>query len=126
MWRVNSSASSSRRSSIQAVLQRGQSGDQVEELKDKADLAVSNVRQLILAHPRDVDAIYFDLAVSRAVQAADDSQKRALATSRWPNDTHHFFREYLQIDPAQRMDEVAAQFKISRDVASSYYRLWHR
>ena len=64
------------------VLQRGHHRDQVERLKDVADLAAAHPRQLVAVELGDIDFVDVDLALGGLVEPADHVEQRALARAR--------------------------------------------
>ena len=92
------------------IFQRRQGGNQIEELKDEADLAVADIGELALAHARDVHAVDGDGAAGGAVQAADDPQQRTFPAARGPDDADHFVTMNLELHAAQGVYDVRAQF----------------
>ena len=61
-------------------------GNQVEELKDEADLLAAQPRQRVLAEPRDVDAVDQHRSGGRRIEAGDEAEQRRLAAARRPDD----------------------------------------
>src|SRR3954447_7932931 len=68
------------------VLGRGEHREQVEELKDEADVVAPQFRQLRVVEAADVDAGDGDLTGGGRVEAGEDVHQRGLARARW---THH-------------------------------------
>src|SRR2546428_10020446 len=68
------------------VFKRGQRGDEMEELEDESDLFASELRELILAKPRDVHAVDHDIARAWRVEPGDQAEQRGLAAARRPDD----------------------------------------
>jgi len=59
-------------------LQRGRTRQQVEALKDEADLAVADLRQLVLVEQFHIDTVEQVAPCRLHVEAADDAHQRAL------------------------------------------------
>src|SRR5262249_21988410 len=96
----------------QHIFERGQRRDEVGELKDKADLLVANLSQLIFAHAAEVPAVDLNCAPRWAVEAADQAEQGAFAAAGWPNDADNFARINIHIDAAQRMDDGFAERQV--------------
>ena len=58
----------------------------MKELKDEADLLTAQLRQLVLAQARDVDAVDDDASGRRRVEPGDQAEQRRLAAARRPDD----------------------------------------
>src|SRR5205823_6150281 len=61
------------------VVQRGRTSQQIEALKDEAELLISYIRELILAQPLYADAIERIGALSRDIEAAENVHQRRLS-----------------------------------------------
>ncbi|OLB60596.1 MAG: hypothetical protein AUI11_13210 [Acidobacteria bacterium 13_2_20CM_2_66_4] len=70
------------------VLEHGEIANQVEALKDKADLAVADTRALRRWQFRDGPVVQEILAFGRRIEEAEDRQERRLAAARWSGDRH--------------------------------------
>ena len=71
------------------VLHTGQRRQQVEELKDEANLVPSNLGQLIIRQLNEASAIDRDGPRRRAIQTAHQVEQRGLSRARWSDNRHH-------------------------------------
>src|SRR4030095_8083951 len=74
------------------VLQTGQRRQQIEELKDEADLVPSDLGQLIVRQLDEGSAIDRDGPRRRAIQTAHQGEQRRLSRARWPDNRDHVAR----------------------------------
>src|SRR5205085_5943250 len=86
------------------VVDRAHPRDQVERLKDKADLPVANPGELVLGQVGDVIAVEDVGARAREVEAADDVHQRALAGARRSHDRDEFSFRDMERDTFERRD----------------------
>ena len=91
------------------VLLRGERRDQVEGLKDHADLLVAHGGQLALAHLGDVDAVDQHLAAGRVIQPGDDAEQGGFARAGWPDDGDELAMLDAQADALEDVDALAPQ-----------------
>jgi hypothetical protein len=86
------------------ILERGEFGQQVVELKDEAEPGAAEGRQLLLLEREDVGALQQEPAGGRAVERADNLQQGALARAATPHDADGLAPLDLQVDAAQHLD----------------------
>ena len=70
------------------VAERSRARDQIEALEDEADLAVAQIRQVVLVGAADVESVEAVDAAARRIQAAEDVHQRGLAAARAAHDRH--------------------------------------
>ena len=70
----------------QDIFQGGEGGNEMEGLKDVADLIATIPCQGTLAHRRDLDAVQHDGAGRRAIQPCDETQQGGLPAPRGPSE----------------------------------------
>jgi len=85
-------------------------GDEVEELKDEADLAAAQLRPGRLAELVDSAAAEVDLAGCGSVEPAEQVQQGRLAAARGAHDADELALGDRQVDAAQRRDRDAVAF----------------
>src|ERR1700677_2537415 len=102
------------------VDQRAGTWNEVEALKDEADLAVAQVGEVVLVHPADVDAIDQVATTRGYVQAAEDVHQRALAAARAAHDRHQITGVDAQRDAAQGPHADLSQLVGLGDVVHAY------
>ena len=78
--------------------------DEIEELKDEADLAAAQQRPGRLAELVDPAPAEMDLAGGGPVEAAEQMQQSGLAAARGPHDADELALGDRQVDTAQRGD----------------------
>ena len=86
------------------VREGGRARDEVEALKDEADLAVAQVGEIVLVHVAHVDAVDQVAPAGRQVEAAEDVHQRALAAAGAAHDRDEVASLDPQGDLAQRAD----------------------
>ena len=86
------------------VVEGGGARQQVEGLEDEADLAVADLRQLVVAHLRDHLAAQDVVALGGRVQAADEVHERRLARAGRAHDGDVLAGIDGEADPAQGVD----------------------
>ena len=84
--------------------------DEVEELKDEADLAAAQQRPGRLAELVDPAPAEMDLAGGGPVEPAEQVQQGRLAAARGPHDADELALGDRQVDAAQRRDRDAVGF----------------
>src|SRR5687768_1902539 len=99
------------------VVQGRRAREQVERLKDEPDLLVSDARELVVRHGRDLRAVQPVFAGRRRIQAADDVHERRLAGSRRTHDGHVFIAPDGEIETTQRADDLSAHVVFAFDPA---------
>src|SRR5262245_20301324 len=72
------------------VFDAGKRRQQVEELKDEADLVATDPRQLIVRQAAERFVVDADRSGGRPVEAADQVEERGLAGAGRPDDRDHF------------------------------------
>ena len=80
-------------------MQRGGAGQQVEGLKDEADLFVADARQLVVRHVADQVAIEVVEALGGRVEAADEVHQRRFAGAGGTHDGDIFAAPDLDVTP---------------------------
>src|SRR5919109_1538191 len=78
------------------VLQSGQSGQQVEKLKDKADSSAPKKSDLIIRHLSNQALVHQQLAAGGPIQAADQMKESTLTGAAGPHDDREFSRGDVQ------------------------------
>src|ERR1700687_4881971 len=84
------------------VAPRGELGQQVELLEDKADPPVADVRKLFRVQPAHIVAAKPVTARRGSVQATQDVHQRRLARPRWAHDSEELAGTYVQGEFVQR------------------------
>ena len=90
------------------VLDARQARQQIEELKDEAELVPPHRRQPIVCEAVEALAVERDGARRRPVQPADEIQQRRFSRSRGPDDRDHLPLRNLERDVLQRRDAPPA------------------
>src|SRR5579871_1179974 len=80
------------------VFDAGQARQEIEELKDEADLVASKASQVVIGERRHGLTINANLAGRGSVQSADEIQERGLPGARGAHDGDHFAALDLQVD----------------------------
>ncbi len=94
------------------IIERRGAGQQVEGLKDEADLLVSDAGELVVVevgHPMAVEPV---LPGGRAVEAADQIHQGGLARSRRPHHRDELVFPNGQIDTAERVHDLTAHIVV--------------
>src|SRR5207302_2402826 len=99
------------------VFARGQSGDQMERLKHKADLLQAQLRELVVRQLRDVPSVNRDGAGRGSVHAADEPQQGGLPASGRPDDGKKLLGGNVERDVIQDGDFAAAADQPHGEVA---------
>src|SRR4029078_4760041 len=76
----------------QRVLQRGQRGDQLEELEDDAHVTPAPLCERVLAAPTQLLASEDDLPTRGAIDAGEQVEQGRLAAAGWPVDGEEALR----------------------------------
>src|SRR6266568_6634715 len=98
------------------VAQTGGAREQVKCLKNEADLPISNGREFVIVHGRDVLAVKLVTSGSGGVEATKHVHERRFAAPAWPHDRDVFVAVNLKRDPRQGMDNFLAHDVVLRDV----------
>lgn len=114
-----------RNSSVQGrqldVFKRGRAREQVELLKDEADLAIANMSQFDLAQLGHVCAIEEIAAFGRAIQAAENIHQCGLARAGSAHDGDEFAAHDFQRDAAESVHLNLAEIVSLVDAIESDY-----
>src|ERR1044071_4828963 len=86
------------------VFKRSQNRNQVESLKDVADVSIAPNCELALSHPRQVGPHYFDFAFRDAIDTCQQVQERRLAGAARPHQREEISLVQFEIDLIQRDD----------------------
>ena len=86
------------------VAQRRRARQQVERLKDEADLFIPDARELVVVHLAHLLAVQEIRAFAGRVEAPDEIHQRRLARARRPHDGHVLAALDLNRHAAQRVD----------------------
>ena len=105
------------------ILLRGQERDQVDGLKDEADLIPSEPRQLLVIEFGDVGPADSHAARCRAEQRSCDGQQRGLPRPRRTDEDHHLVVLDGQADVVQRDDLLIIGSVDLADVVE--FKCWH-
>ena len=84
------------------VLARVEDRQQVEELKDEADVVAAQLGELAVVEPGEVDAVDHDRARGRAVEAGEDVHQGRLARARRAHDRRQPAGRELDRDAVER------------------------
>ena len=71
------------------VLEARKRRQEIEELKDEADLVAPHAREIVVREAVEDLAVHGHRAGGRAVEAADEIEQRRFPRSRGPDDRHH-------------------------------------
>src|SRR5580700_3852106 len=107
------------------VFKRGEVGNQVKLLEDKADLLGTDTRQLVCRNVRDVLAVQPDLAGRGSVQAPYQIYKRRLAGPGRPHDRDPLAEINGQGEVVESTDHAALGFRASGIQAADVLELDH-
>ena len=102
------------------VFQRRHDGNQVESLENVADFAAAQPRQFKRIELRDVHFVDENRAFGGLVEAADHVEKRRFARTRRSHDGNIFAALDVEIDAAQRVNRMAADFIDALDTAHAH------
>ena len=80
------------------IFHAGQAGQQVEKLKDEADLVAAEAGQIVVGEAGDVLAVDANLARGWPVEAADQIQQGRFARARRAHDGKHLTARHMKID----------------------------
>src|SRR2546426_8487524 len=89
------------------VLQRGEFPQEMVELKDKPQLAVPQLGELVGIQVGVARAVEPDVPARRAVECAQQVQQRALAGSRSAHDRYELSAVHLELHAAQHFERLA-------------------
>jgi hypothetical protein len=89
------------------VLEAGQAGEQIEELKDEADLVAADGSQLVIREAAQDLAVEGNAAGGRRVESTNQVEQGGLARSRRPDDRHHLASIDVEAHIVQRDDAPA-------------------
>ena len=84
------------------ILARGQAGNEVIKLEDKADMLAAETGQAGVVGVAQVLAVIPDFARSRRIQPAEDVEQRRFAAAGRAEHHHKLALKQLQINAAQR------------------------
>src|SRR5262245_8096502 len=88
------------------VLQRAQSGQQVEELKDEADPGTPEERDLVIGHLPNEALIHQKLTAGGTIQTTDEMEQRAFSGAARPHDDGKLALGDIQRDAVESDDFV--------------------
>ncbi len=83
------------------ILQRGELGEQVMELKYESDPPIPKFRLLCVSHPKEILPIKRNGPPGRFIKGSDNMEQGAFAGSRSSHDRHQFASVNLKIDPLE-------------------------
>src|SRR6266542_815260 len=86
------------------VLQAGEAGQQVEELKNKTDLVAPQAREVVVRESVQRLAVNRNLAGGGAVETADQVEQRRFARTGGADDRDHLAARDVQIHAFERND----------------------
>jgi len=86
------------------ILQRGEARHEIVELENEADMAAPIGRELTVIHRRQRLILEKDLAVRRAVDAAEYIEEGGFSAARRPEQDDKLAARDFKIDPAQGVD----------------------
>src|SRR5207253_9898718 len=90
------------------VVDRGEHGQQVEGLEDKAHVVAAVSGAGAVGHGGEVLAVDHDLPAVERVEAGKAVEEGGLAGAGWADDGHHLAALDLEVDAAQGFDLVVA------------------
>lgn len=99
------------------IFEGGKVGEEVVELKDKADFLVSEPGQRLLGEgvlclPEQELLVEHDLTAVGGVEGAEQVQQGCFAASRGTDDGHHLTFANRQIDPAKNLYGALARYGV--------------
>lgn len=100
----------------------GDPREKVEVLEDDADVLASQDASLFLGKGREIFSFYEDATVRRAIQAADQVEKRALAAAAWTHDRHELAGRDRERDVLEYGAARLALAELAADVLQLYRR----
>jgi hypothetical protein len=107
------------------VFKRSQHRNQVESLKDVADVRIAPNRQLALTHPRQVGPHYLDFAFRDPVDTRQQVQECRFAGAARPHQSEEISLVQFEIDLIQSDNLKPVAIKTLGHIADSYYRFRH-
>ncbi len=107
------------------VFKRSQNRNQVESLKDVADVSIAPNCQLTFRHPRQVGPHHFDFAFRGAIDSRKQIQERRFAGAARPHQREKISLVQFEIDMVQCDDLKSVAIKTLTHIANSHYRFRH-
>ena len=86
------------------VLETRQAGQEIEKLKDEAELVSSHLREPVIWQPVEPLPVERDRAGGRPIEAADEVEQRRFSGSGRPDDRHQLPLRDVKIDAVERGD----------------------
>ena len=97
------------------IPQRTRSREEIEGLKDEADLAIADLGEFVVVHLADAVPVQFIRAGGRRIEAAEHIHQRRFSRARRPHDRDVFATLDAEGNAAQRMHGLAAHFVMAAD-----------
>ena len=85
------------------IFKHGEVADQIEALKDEADLAIANARALRVIQVRHRLAVERVAAFGRRIEQAEDREQRGFAAAGWAGDGDVFALANIEMNARQRV-----------------------